>query len=157
MTDIDISILINNVGVQYLNALQDISDQDLHNLLTVNMYGMTLMSKMAVERFKQRYAEKRIRSLICSINSMTSIAPLPYSGTYAAAKNFGNFISEGIYYELHSQGIDSLSCNPGLVATKMIGEKKNADKKSSFRIISPKDCAIATLDKCTSGSTFGAW
>jgi len=156
LTDIDVSILINNVGYLAIGPLEQMSDEDLHNIITVNMYGMTLMSKMAVEVFKKRFAERRVRSLICSTDSIAASGPMPLVGAYSASKNYGNFISEGIYYELGHLGVDSLSCNPGGVATKMVG-MAGKQKRSSCNFVTPQEHVIACLSKCTSGHTYGSW
>mmetsp|Transcript_37554 Transcript_37554/g.27303 ORF Transcript_37554/g.27303 Transcript_37554/m.27303 type:complete len:103 (-) Transcript_37554:394-702(-) len=100
MNDIDVSILINNVGYASIGPLEEISDETVHNVLTINMYSVTLMSKLAVDRFIKRFQERNVRSLILNTDALASVAPIPYAGLYSASKNFGNFVSEGIHYEL---------------------------------------------------------
>ena len=72
LCDIDISIIINNVGVLHVGNFTELSNQAVHELVTVNCYAATLLTKELIPNFKKRWESKKVRSLVCDISSMIS-------------------------------------------------------------------------------------
>ena len=44
LADLDISVLINNVGMVAIGDYQDISDECVHNMITANIYSVVFMT-----------------------------------------------------------------------------------------------------------------
>ena len=55
LQDIDISILINNVGTAQVGSLLEIGDQRVHDLLTTNTFSMVGLTRPIIQSFKKRY------------------------------------------------------------------------------------------------------
>lgn len=51
LSDIDISILSNNVGMAGLNHFDKMTDQEVHNMVSVNCYPVVLLTKQIIKSF----------------------------------------------------------------------------------------------------------
>lgn len=101
---------------------------------------------------KDRKEKTKKQSLIINLSSQASLAPSPGYADYCGTKAFDDFFTNGLTFELNSNGIDVLSVKPAMVATHMTG-RKQADMKEM--VITPKQCANGILSNATSGMTFG--
>ena len=125
LSDIDISILVNNVGVFHAAHFTGLSNQAVHELITVNCYAATLLTKELIPNFKKRWESKKVRSLVCATSSMISQGACVFAQTYSASKIYTDFLSEGLSYELSGYGVDVCNWRPAGVSTKMLDYKKN--------------------------------
>jgi len=145
--DLDVSLLINNVGVGHSHYLTKLSEAQLKELITVNCVPTTILSRNFVERFVAR--DKK--SCLITLSSISVDFPLPAFQTYGATKAFLDYFTQATSLEYPQ--IDCLSVRPGLVDTNMT-------KHSSQRYapITPEQCAEATLEKVGYESvTYGHW
>ena len=62
LKDLDISVLINNVGMTVFNELQNTQENELIKLINVNCIPTLIFSKLMLEKFKIR--KKRFKKLI---------------------------------------------------------------------------------------------
>lgn len=127
LADLDISILINNVGVASHGNVIDMSDEMMHNVVVVNSYAAVLLTKECLTSFKKRWADKRLRSFIGSTSAMASHGATQWLQTYCATKIFMNFISHGLQYELQEYGVDVAAWRPAGVSTKMVPDSVKDD------------------------------
>jgi short-subunit dehydrogenase len=78
LSNLDISILFNNVSYADGNRFSDLSLNQIHTMLTVNCYTMTLLTKCVLDSFKRRFNGSKAKSLIINHCAAASIAPMPY-------------------------------------------------------------------------------
>lgn len=88
LADLDVAILVNNVGMMYTGELWTLTDEDVHNMITANTYPVVLFTKAVLASFKRRYAQHKQRSLVVNVSSMGGRAPYPSMQVYAATKAF---------------------------------------------------------------------
>lgn len=116
VTDLDISILVNNVGISSIGAYHTINPSDLMDEIAVNCYPIVLLTQAFLKPLEDRVNKlvdgKKYHSLIVNLSSSASLQPLPYFSNYAATKVFDDAFSKGIYYELRAKGVDVLSVQP---------------------------------------------
>jgi 17beta-estradiol 17-dehydrogenase / very-long-chain 3-oxoacyl-CoA reductase len=67
---LDISIVVNNVGVDVLDHYQNLSEQQITNLVNLNCFSVTLMNRIFIPRFRARHAERGFRSAIVNVSSL---------------------------------------------------------------------------------------
>jgi 17beta-estradiol 17-dehydrogenase / very-long-chain 3-oxoacyl-CoA reductase len=118
---LDISILLNNVGDACIDEYHLIPYEKIRNLVLLNCLAQALMTRVFLPRLLNR-PQKKNRSAILDVSSLASEYPRPYLQLYAATKTFAQFLSEGLAVE--HPNLDIISLKPGLVATKMIGDKQ---------------------------------
>lgn len=73
LKELEISILVNNVGVDVLDHFDNLSEEQMTNLININCTAMTLLNKIFIPRFQQRFREKNLRSAIVNVASLAGI------------------------------------------------------------------------------------
>lgn len=107
-----IDILVNNAGVYEFVSLPDITEEHMHKLFNLNVFGLILATQAAVNQFGPK------GGCIINISSIASTASLAdicvYSGTKAAV----DAITRCLAKELGPRHIRVNSINPGMVETE---------------------------------------
>ena len=57
LKNIDVSVLVNNVGMAGEPGVpfHETSEQDVHNIMSCNMYGNVLLTREVIQGFKHRF------------------------------------------------------------------------------------------------------
>lgn len=147
--DLDISILVNNVGVG-AKAFHEAENQSIWELGIINMVPEFMMTKIFLERLGNRSK----RSSIIDISSIAATAEYANTGIYGATKAFNRAFNASMEetYGI-DMGIDFLVIKPGFVLTKFGDGTKDgfsvqklfkgkADRKMCF---TTDECAEAIL------------
>lgn len=130
LQDLDIGVLVNNVGMSYsypefLSYLPDAAafcTQLMHcNILSVTGMTLLLLPKMA---------EKR-RGLILNVSSASAVLPSPLLSMYSSTKAFVEKFSRDLSLETQHFGVTVQCVLPSFVATNM------SRFKSSLTVPSP--------------------
>jgi 17beta-estradiol 17-dehydrogenase / very-long-chain 3-oxoacyl-CoA reductase len=131
LQDLDVGVLINNVGMSYsypefLSYLPDAGafcTRLMHcNILSVTGMTLLLLPKMA---------EKR-KGLILNVSSASAVLPSPLLTMYSSCKAFVEKFSRDLSLECQHLGVTVQCVLPGFVATNM------SRFKSSLTVPSPK-------------------
>ncbi|CAD8051936.1 unnamed protein product [Paramecium sonneborni] len=133
--DLDIGILINNVGVSMKNPFERQSEVDIRQMLTINIFPVVFLTKKILPIMKQR----KNRSAIINLSSIAGRLPLPFHQTYSATKAFDDHFSQSLALEV--EGIDILSHRPFFVTTPLTNFEKEAGA------ITPEQCARGGLQR----------
>ena len=83
LENIDISVLVNNVGLDSLDLFHEQSYEFMHDLMTINMYTLTFMSKILFERLR-----KRRHASIVNIASVAADHDMAYFAVYNGTKAY---------------------------------------------------------------------
>lgn len=149
LADIDISILINNVGIGEPGSFLEANEEDLHDQVTANTYPIVLLTQQCIKSFRARYEDRRMRSLLINVSDMCALAPCPYNATFAGTKLFAEFIAQGLQHELHKYAVDICAWRVG-----EIQQNPNVPPKSMLEA-TPEQYVSAAFTKCTSGVHYG--
>jgi 17beta-estradiol 17-dehydrogenase / very-long-chain 3-oxoacyl-CoA reductase len=102
LRDIDIGILINNVGISNIGRLttnigylHEISQQGLLKEINVNCVPMTMLTSLVVQKMLKREP----RGAIINLSSIAGVNPCPYISTYSATKAYNDFFSKAVGME----------------------------------------------------------
>ena len=68
--ELDVSILVNNVGVDVLDYYHRLTEQQVLNLVTINCIAGSLLARMFIPRFEQRHRLNKGRSAIVNVSSL---------------------------------------------------------------------------------------
>ena len=119
LEDLDIGILVNNVGTSNGSekALIENDLQNIFKVMTVNMFSCVGVSYAVIKGMC-----KRKRGLMIHISSIGSLIDLPYADAYPASKMFINKFVKCLSYENESI-IDHQVVLPGYVESKLSGVK----------------------------------
>ncbi|XP_062552964.1 very-long-chain 3-oxoacyl-CoA reductase-like [Armigeres subalbatus] len=113
LADMEIGILVNNVGTAHDPAYIDTIDCESHErLVNVNINGAVMMSRIVLPQMKRRH-----RGLVINISSGLAFFPVPAVLMYAASKAFMLSFSQALHEELRPFGVECQTVTPCYVKT----------------------------------------
>lgn len=123
---LDYSVLINNVGTSFLSPLEDLDEEQVKRVITVNCTSQALMSNMMAKKFAQRTQT----SCVVHVSSIANNFPFPYVDLYGATKAFNQHLALSM---ANDKNIDHYIYSPGYVDTDLIKKLKH-NKKVSVKL-----------------------
>lgn len=116
LENIEIGILINNVGMQYLYPMYitEVPESTVWDLVNVNVGATTHMTKVVLPGM-----QKRKRGAIVNVSSSAELQPMPLLAVYAATKSYIKSFTEALRIEYEEDNITVQHLFPLFVNTKM--------------------------------------
>jgi NADP-dependent 3-hydroxy acid dehydrogenase YdfG len=108
-----IDVLVNNAGYALRGALEEISDEQVHQLFDVNVYGVLRMIRAVAPHMRQQRTGR-----IINIGSISGKLSTPANGTYSATKFAQEALSDALRLELAPFGIQVVLIEPGSIKTQ---------------------------------------
>ena len=125
-----IDVLVNNAGLGFGGFFEDLSEEDIRQIMEVNFFGVQNVTRQVIPLMRQRKKGK-----IINISSVSGFSTSPAFGAYNASKWALEAFSESLRYEMKLFGIDVLLIEPGVYRTKIFSENahyaKNFDNPES--------------------------
>lgn len=116
--DLEIGVLVNNVGASYEHAdyLTAISRESVDQLIALNVVATTYMTKLVLPRMQERK-----KGAVINISSAAGSLPTgdPLYAVYSATKAYVDAFSRSLYYELKGKGVVVQSQVPYFVPSKL--------------------------------------
>mgnify|MGYP000856790971 FL=1 len=112
--DLDISILVNNVGVGHFCRFEKLSYKSIYELIHVNIHSYVYVTYVLIHKLKERATKKRA-AIINVSSSLGDGLVMPGFGCYPASKAFNLAFSKTLANEF--ENIDVLGVSAGQVAT----------------------------------------
>jgi 3-oxoacyl-[acyl-carrier protein] reductase len=141
-----IDILVNNAGIYEFGALEQITPEHFHKQFDINVLGLLLTTKAAIEKFNPAGGS------VINIGSVVGRMAFPNAAVYSATKGAVDSITVSLSKELGARNIRVNALNPGLIETEgardagFIGSEfsTGAAKETPLgRIGQPQDVATA--------------
>lgn len=117
----EVRILVNNAGAGYLGYFENMEQDKIESLCTLNCTAPALLVSACLPYMKEG-------SGIINISSSSSFQPNPYLTMYSASKVFVKNFSRALGVELKKRGIKVTCSCPGWVDTGMLPKEKNGKK-----------------------------
>ncbi len=92
---LDISILVNNVGMADNDNYHEMSYSKVRSLVNVNVLSQLLMTRLVMPFLVARH-EKKQHSLVIDMSSISAVRPMPYLSLYASTKQFNAFYGQSL-------------------------------------------------------------
>ncbi|MBV9801803.1 MAG: SDR family oxidoreductase, partial [Solirubrobacterales bacterium] len=109
-----LKVLINNAGIMPVGPFENETDDCAQRLVDINIHGVILGSKLAIERFKPRG-----RGHIVQLASIAGKGGFPGGATYCATKHAVVGLTEALRAELRGTGIEMHQVLPIGVNTEL--------------------------------------
>jgi 3-oxoacyl-[acyl-carrier protein] reductase len=143
-----LDVLVNNAGIYEFSPLEDVTEVHFHKHFDVNVLGLLLASKAAVQHFGPAGGS------IVNISSAATTLTLPNTSVYTATKAAVDAVTRSLAKELGPRNIRVNAINPGVVDTEGFRAagfdasdfRKEIEAKTPLgRIAQPADIAPAAV------------
>ncbi|MGO9751713.1 MAG: SDR family oxidoreductase [Solirubrobacteraceae bacterium] len=138
-----LDVLINNAGIMPIGPFIEESDAIAQKMIDINLNGVILGSKLALERFIPRR-----RGHLVNVASSAGKTGFPGGATYCATKHAVVGLSEAIRQEVRRQGIDVSIVMPVIVRTEL--GSGTVDSRG-IKPIQPEDVANEIVEALQTG------
>jgi NAD(P)-dependent dehydrogenase (short-subunit alcohol dehydrogenase family) len=109
-------VLVNNAGVESDNEpLEHMPRESWERLFATNVFGLVEVTRRAVPLMREAGG-----GVICNVTSSSTLAPVPFLGTYRASKAAVTAIGESLAAEVAQFGIRVIEIMPGPIETDML-------------------------------------
>ncbi|HXA51400.1 MAG TPA: SDR family oxidoreductase [Candidatus Acidoferrum sp.] len=125
-----LDILVNNAGEGLFRKVGDMTPEEWHRNIDLNLNGAFYCAHEAVQRFRQRGG-----GFIVNISSLAARNPFSGGAGYNASKFGLNGLTEALMLDHRYDGIRVSSIMPGSVATEFSGDPdKPRDADESWKV-----------------------
>jgi len=143
-----LDVLVNNAGIFEFLPLEAVTEEHFHKQFNLNVLGLILATKKAVELFGEA------GGTVINVSSVVAKSPQPNGAVYSATKAAVDAVTRSLALELGSKRVRVNSVNPGMIETEGVHaagihgsdfQKKIVAETPLGRIGQPDDIAKATL------------
>ena len=124
LKDLDISILVNNVGTGDVGFFEKSSEKTLKDMISLNCVAIVLLTKTFIPKLLAR----KNKSAIINISSSAFYRPFPYMALYSATKIFDDYFSRALSLEYDGK-VDVLSLRPSFVRAPLADASASGDSR----------------------------
>jgi NAD(P)-dependent dehydrogenase (short-subunit alcohol dehydrogenase family) len=128
-----LDVLVNNAGYALLAAVEEASDEQIHDLFDANYVGMIRVLRAALPLLRQQGSGH-----ILGVSSGLGIASMPLIGYYAATKWAVEALHESLAQEVKAFGVKVTLVEPGAYATDFGKSAKITDVLEPYANIREK-------------------
>ncbi len=109
-----IDVLINNAGIGYMGAIEDLEIADWRRQFETNVFGVLRVTQAALPSMRRRQ-----RGRILMMSSVAGLVTVPAQGAYSSSKHALEGLTNALRLEMFPFGIDVILIEPGYIATGM--------------------------------------
>lgn len=121
--DVYFSALVNNAGINDINFVENIDDNELNNMVQINLVAPMLLIKHIVPNMKQHKYGR-----IVNVGSIWGVAGKPGRVVYAATKHGVHGITQTLATELAPYNILINTVCPGFTLTELTSKNNSPDQ-----------------------------
>jgi NAD(P)-dependent dehydrogenase (short-subunit alcohol dehydrogenase family) len=107
-----IDVLINNAGVGYMAAVEELQLCDFRRQFETNFFGLLQVTKAVLPHMRTRRSGR-----ILMISSAAGLVSPPTYGAYSASKHAVEGLSNALRLEMYPFGVEVILIEPGYIAT----------------------------------------
>src|SRR5438876_5823692 len=111
-----IDVLVNNAGLVYGGAVEDLRMEDWRRQFETNFFGVIRLTQAVLPRMRERR-----KGRILMMSSVSGFVTPPTQGAYSASKHAIEALSNALRHELYPFGIHTILIQPGYIMTSIQG------------------------------------
>lgn len=121
MRDVNIDTIVNNAGINDINLLENVSEDELQRMLTIDLISPMRLLRGLIPQIKHSRAGR-----IINIGSIWAVVSKSGRSVYSAAKNGMHGVTNALSLELSEYGVLVNTVCPGFTLTELT--KQNNSK-----------------------------
>lgn len=130
--DLDIDIIINNAGINKINQIESISDEEISETLEINLISPIKLIRNFIPHMKNvKYGK------IVNIASIWSVVSKEKRAIYSASKSGLNGLTKALSIELGCYNILVNSVSPGYTRTELTNLNNTTDEIANIEKLIP--------------------
>jgi NAD(P)-dependent dehydrogenase (short-subunit alcohol dehydrogenase family) len=110
----NIDVLINNAGLVYPGAVEDLRLEDWRRQFETNFFGVIRVTQAVLPKMRERR-----KGRILMMSSVAGFVTAPTQGPYSASKHAIEAVSNALRLELYPYGIHTILIQPGYIVTNI--------------------------------------
>lgn len=114
----DVTILVNNAGIQLNGSLSDMSDADIQNEIEVNLLAPALLVHAYLPLLK-----KQAEAAVVNVSSVLALVPKQSASIYCASKAGLHSFTRSLRWQLEETSVRVFEIMPPLVDTAMTANR----------------------------------
>src|SRR6266404_8020388 len=107
-----LDVLVNNAGVNYTAAVEDLSMQDWRAQFETNFFGVLRVTRAVLPHMRERRSGR-----VLMMSSLSGLVTPPTQGAYSSSKHALEALSNALRMELYPFGIPVVLIEPGYIVT----------------------------------------
>lgn len=107
-----IDVLVNNAGYAQCGAVEEVPDEQVHQMFDVNFFGVIRMMQAVLPQMRSQRSGR-----IINISSIAGKLSTPVNGAYSASKFALEALSDALRLELKPFGVEVSLIEPGAIKT----------------------------------------
>jgi len=107
-------VLINNAGLVYAGAVEDLRMEDWRRQFETNFFGVVRVTQAVLPHMRERR-----KGRILMMSSVSGFVTPPTQGAYSASKHAIEALANALRYELYPYGIETILIEPGYIVTNI--------------------------------------
>lgn len=130
-----LAVMVANAGITQMKPVLELSEDDVHRMLSVNFVGIFNCYQLAAKQFIRQASKGKILGAA----SIVAYRPIPLLAHYSASKWAVRGLTQGFAMEVAAHGITVNAYAPGVVGTAMweandeaMAEMKGAKKGATL-------------------------
>ena len=109
-----IDVLVNNAGLVYVGAVEDLRMEDWRRQFETNFFGVIRVTQAVLPEMRERR-----KGRILMMSSVSGFVTAPTQGAYSASKHAIEALSNALRHELYPFGIHTILIQPGYIVTNI--------------------------------------
>lgn len=160
-----IDVLINNAGIGYMAAVEELKLEDLRQQLETNLFGVLRVTQAVLPHMRKRRSGR-----ILMMSSVAGLVTPPTYGAYSSSKHALEGLTNALRLEVYPFGVEVVLIEPGYISTNFqetakelaegyieaagsspyadiyAGAWKGANQARGSSKTTPEDCALVLLE-----------
>ena len=137
---IDVDVLINNAWVGYFKTLENLSADEINEIIDLNIRTSMLLTSLLIWKLKKS------KWIIINIWSQSGLRWEKFGTAYCASKFALRWFSESLFSELRNDWIRVSHVNPWIVKSSFFDDKHFWLNNDELYYVEPDDIAKVVLD-----------
>src|ERR1700694_23812 len=109
-----IDVLINNAGLVYAGAVEDLRMEDWRRQFETNLFGVSRVTQAVLPHMRELR-----KGRILMMSSVSGFVTPPTQGAYSASKHAVEAVANALRYELYPYDIETILIEPGYIVTNI--------------------------------------